>query len=863
MSGTQLNSLALKDYQQKVLDTLGVYLDTLSESYQDKKDFYEFQLSKGKEDILEPQKSSYCSDAWELAKSKVAIPIYHDKNGKVILNNWQDRIDGTGRKIPNISFKVPTGGGKTLMAACALGRIAGDYFKTARGLVLWVVPSTTIYDQTMDALGNKEHPYRMQLDIESGGRTKILERGDSFEQADIESQLCVMVIMLQSFNVSARSKDARKVFSDTGKYGSFFPAVDDYNANNALLSRVPNLAEEDMLGRDVIEGVTVKHSLGNVFRLCRPIVIIDEEHKAKSKKAIDNINEFNPKFILEFSATPRDKSNTLVDVGGHALKEEQMIKLPIRVDSSSERDWQTTLDAAHAKLDTLSKDAMKLHGMNGTYIRPIMVIIAQPKRQNDDYDHVEDIKKHLMDKCQVQEQQIRIKLSEKNEIKGEDLLSDTCAVQYIITKDALREGWDCPFASVLTVLTQVQSANALTQYIGRILRQPYATETPIDALNESYVYCSRQNVGDAVTAIKEGLEAEGMGDITHSIIADGSDSENQRQKVTIKRNKGFENKIFMPSLSAVMPDKTLCAFDYYRDILGDIDWSKYKCSKLPVIADRSEIGVDTTAVDYRDKILSEFEFQDYEINIDDEDFILEINHSLLTSQLTDKIPNPFEARRILDEVISDLKKSGKNEKVIALSGHDIVKQIKDDAWNWLLLESEQLFIQKLTDNKILLKLLAAPHVDLNWEMGEDRTVYKNFQESAVDWDKNLFQPQYKSNYNGLELNVAAYINESEAVKWWHRLGVKGTEYALQGWRRDKIYPDFLIYGENDKYYFCETKGNHLENKDSEYKSKVFEHLTTHANKSIGEFKLLANEKEISFSLIYEDEWKAKLIESGI
>lgn len=293
MGGTQLNSLALKDYQQKVLDTLDVYLDTLATTYQDKKDFYEFQLSKGKEDILEPQKSSYCSDAWELVKSKVAIPIYHSTNGNVIPNIWQDRIDGTGRKIPNISFKVPTGGGKTLMAACALGRIAGDYFKTARGLVLWVVPSTTIYDQTMGALGNKEHPYRMQLDLESGGRTKILERGDSFEQADIESQLCIMVIMLQSFNVGTRSKDARKVFSDTGRYGSFFPAVDDYNANNELLSRVHNLAEDDMLERDVIEGVTIKHSLGNVFRLCRPIVIIDEEHKAKSKKAIENINELN------------------------------------------------------------------------------------------------------------------------------------------------------------------------------------------------------------------------------------------------------------------------------------------------------------------------------------------------------------------------------------------------------------------------------------------------------------------------------------------------------------------------------------------------------------------------------------------
>lgn len=865
MSGTQLNSLALKDYQQNVLDTLSIYLNTLEASYKYHKRHYERDLEDGIEDNVPPQKSAYCHKAWEDVKSKVAIPRYKDKNGKELPNMWNNRIDGTGRQIPNISFKVPTGGGKTLMAACALGRITTDYFKKATGLVLWVVPSSTIYDQTMDALGNKEHPYRMQLDIESGGRTKILERGDAFELADVESQLCVMVIMLQSFNVSARSKDARKVFSDTGKYSSFFPAVDDYNANNELLSRVTNLIEADMLERDVIQGITIKHSLGNVFRLCRPIVIIDEEHKARSDKAIQNINEFNPKYILEFSATPRDKSNTLVDVGGYALKQEQMIKLPIRVDSSEGRDWQTTLNAAHAKLDSLSKDAAKLQGMNGTYIRPIMVIIAQPKKKGDDYDHVEDIKKYLIDKCQVQERQIRIKLSEKNEIKDDDLMSKLCPVKYIITKDALREGWDCPFASVLTVLTQARSTEALTQYIGRVLRQPYATETPIASLNESYVYCSRQNVGDAAKAIKDGLEAEGMGDITNSVITDGESGQDvQRQKQVIKRHENYKNKIFLPSLSAVKPDNTLSPFDYYRDILGGIDWSQYNCSKLPILADQNNIDVDTRIVDYRDNVLGEFEFQDYEIHIDDDSFALDIDYALLTSQLTEKIPNPFEAKRILDDVVKGLKDRGMSEKSIALAGHDIVKQIKDDAWQWLLGESEKLFVQKLDDNKILLKLLAAPYADLNWEMGDQRTVYKNPDEAETnDFDKNLFQPQFKSNYNGLEKQVAAYINQSEAVKWWHRLGVKGTEYALQGWKRDKIYPDFLIYGENDKYYFCETKGNHLENPDSAYKARVFEYLTTHSNKQIGEFKLLAGEKEISFGLVYEKEWKEKLIEQGL
>ena len=151
-----LNSLPLKDYQQDVLDTLDKYLETLEGCYKDAEEFYEFRISKGSTDAIRPEQSSYCADAWEKIKSKVNIPIYNYLNGNAVSSVWQDRLDGIGRRIPNICMKVPTGGGKTLLSACSLGRISRDYFKTSRGLVLWIVPSTTIYNQTLKALLNKE-----------------------------------------------------------------------------------------------------------------------------------------------------------------------------------------------------------------------------------------------------------------------------------------------------------------------------------------------------------------------------------------------------------------------------------------------------------------------------------------------------------------------------------------------------------------------------------------------------------------------------------------------------------------------------------------------------------------------------------
>jgi type III restriction enzyme len=710
-----------------------------------------------------------------------------------------------------------------------------------------------------------EHSYRKQLDLESGGRTKILNRKDSFNKQDTDDYLCVMVLMLQSFNVSKTSKDARKIYSDSGNYASFFPDSDDYSANNELLNKVPNLVEEDMLERSVLTGISVKQSLGNVFRLCRPIVIIDEEHKAKSVKAIDNINEFNPKFILEFSATPREGSNKLIDVGGKRLKQEQMIRLPINVEASSSDEWKSTLNDAHAKLHSLSKDAAKLQVVEGTYIRPMMVIIAEPKRKGDDYDHVADIKKYLIEKCQVQEEQIRIKLSEKDELKDEELLDKDCRVKYIITKDALREGWDCSFAYILSVLTQKNSQTALTQYIGRVLRQAYAKITPISTLNETYVFCCKENVGEAAEKIREGLEQEGMGDLASDIVDGGIAEVVDRVKIVQKRHKEYQDKIFLPTLNTFFSKEDIRPFDYYRDILGEINWTDYSCPDDFIVNSALSLDISVATIDIRDdkKGQDEFKFDFGHTHSGLQE--VSIDYPLLTNQLTDKIPNAFEARRILDKVINSLKEQGHDESLIALNGHSIVRQIKEHVFKWLLEVSEQLFVSKLQRNEIILKLISEPLNILNWEMGEERQVYKDPDEDpAIGWQKAIFQPQYRSNFNGLERSVAVYVNKSEAVQWWHRLGTRGTEYAVQGWKRDKIYPDFLVLKEGDEYLFIETKGNHLENPDSQYKQRVFEHLSKYANKAVGEFELVSkHQKSIKFNLVYEDKWENELVKLGV
>jgi type III restriction enzyme len=261
--------------------------------------------------------------------------------------HFVERRDGLERPIPNICFKVPTAGGKTLLAAHALERIAIDYFRAQTGFMLWVVPSDAIYRQTWKQLANREHPYRQILERASGGRVKLLEKGDNFTDRDVAEYLCVMVLMLQS---SARqTKEQLRLFRDTGRFSSFFPDVDDDPANRALLAATPNLEVNagDELLPEPLRGLSLKHSLGNVLRIVRPIVLIDEGHRAYSDIARTTLASFNPRFLLELSATPNIRqwhSNILVDVPGTALKDAQMIKLPINIANFANADWKHTLN---------------------------------------------------------------------------------------------------------------------------------------------------------------------------------------------------------------------------------------------------------------------------------------------------------------------------------------------------------------------------------------------------------------------------------------------------------------------------------------------------------------------------------------
>ena len=211
---------------------------------------------------------------------------------------YVERTAAAGFPIPHLCFKVPTGGGKTLLGAAALERL-----NRSSGLTLWMVPSNAIYQQTREKLWDRQHPYRQMLERGSGGRVKMLEKDDPFTAADVEHYLCVMLLSLQSAN-RRNNRDFLRMFRDSGRYTSFFPASDDAMANARLLERFTDL-DPSAPDRPI-----AKQSLFNVFKMKRPVVVLDEAHKAygrqgnESDEFVQSVNRLNPGLVIELSATP-------------------------------------------------------------------------------------------------------------------------------------------------------------------------------------------------------------------------------------------------------------------------------------------------------------------------------------------------------------------------------------------------------------------------------------------------------------------------------------------------------------------------------------------------------------------------------
>ena len=822
------------EFQTKVFNTLDYYLEQLVDKKANADEVKKINAETPNIKIPIPD---FTEETWRALKTERRLP-----DSRFFIP-FSPHKNGLKEPVPNVTLKVPTGGGKTWLAVKSASMILNKYLHQNTGFILWIVPNEAIYTQTLKNFKDRSHPYRQAFDRAAAGRVKILTKTGRLNAVDVETHLCVMVLMLQAAN--RQTKETLKMFRDRGDVHGFIPQKGDQSVHKKMVQRTPNL--------DVYEWFVpeVKSSLGNALRIIRPVVVVDEGHKAISDLAHDTLYGFNPSFVLELTATPKDVqprggrnphhgryANLLVEITGKELDREGMIKMPLILDPHEAGDWKTVLNASVGRLNALQHEATAYQAESNRYIRPILLVqVERTGRDQRDGGHIhaEDVREYLL-QTGFDESEIAIKTAEQNDLKQpekQNLLSEYNQVRVIITKEALQEGWDCPFAYVLCSLAARSNLNAMTQLVGRILRQPHAEKTGVEPLDQCYVFTHLATTNTVIEKIKNGLEQDGLGDLVLEVATEDSKGTETTPRTIHRREQFRSTHIFLPQV-LINRDGVMKPLDYETDILTRIDWSEFDHTEV-VQAVRSYKPIGN-----RQLTVINISKNDGETITDQTtDSLKELvafDPVQVVRQISDIILNPFVAWSLLERLVQELKKNRIDESSLGLRSARLVEVLRKELAKEQDKRAEDFFRQAVKEGIIQFRLRADGK---NWQMPKTITTNEaNQAHQIIDpagnlMQKSLFERVYQLEMNQAEREVAVYLDGEEALGWWHR-NVARRDYGLKGWKKNVVYPDLIFSieenGKTAKLVALETKGEFLDgNIDTEYKKALMNFLTQEFN----------------------------------
>src|SRR3989344_4906393 len=681
--------------------------------------------------------------------------------------------------VPFVCIKIPTGGGKTLVACHSIKEIIDISLenKLERGIIMWFVPSEAIKSQTLRKLNDKNDFHRRILDEYFDNKISILSNEEALRirKQDIESNLCIIISSLDSFRKDKKLQNKYKVYQENGE----------------LISHFENLADDSKLEKD--ESNTVINSLANVIRISNPLIVIDEGHRTKTDLSIQFLKELNPCFIIEYTATPRKESNVLVKINSVELKEEKMVKIPIVLESVSQ--WQQAVTRGILKRKELSNIAKK---EKGEYIRPIALLQAQQEKESNKTNiiTVQQIKDFLMKEHNIPEEEIAIKTSSQNQLEEVDLFSKECPVNYVITVNALAEGWDCSFAYILISVANIGSKISVEQIIGRIVRLPNAKEKKNQELNNSYIFATGKNFNEVANEIIEGLEMNGFS--RYDLI----NAQEKTSKYQFEVGKTVKDDLFAPIMS--FEDEPL----EFADLIGEnfelskqdsqfdfkIHWDNDGRLLLDIHKENEWVKERQTTlkITYLDKNFSQKELI-----------------SWLDGKLKFAMIDQEDKCKFLQKAIEyQLKKYSLSE--LSVNRFVLKDRLSDIITDRLIEYAKKQFDKYVKEKKITVK------------------EFEKFSDKALIVDRvgEKFKKNFYEDIGKLNKEEHSFVSrlDSEAlpnIKFWVRNKEKRDPLYIQGWKPNKFYPDFIAITNKNNLLVMEWKGeDRLNNPDTEYKEEV-------------------------------------------
>src|SRR3989338_1092940 len=701
---------------------------------------------------------------------------YGPKNAFISITEKPYKEEFFGKKVLFICIKIPTGGGKTLVGCHSVTNIMDLFLqeKMDKGIVMWFVPSEAIKSQTLRKFKDRKDIHRQILDDYFDNNVKIfsIEEALKIRKEDVGDNLCIIISSLDAFRKEKAIQTKYKV----------------YQENGALINHFENIEENDTLEKD--ESGVIK-SLANVIRLNNPLLILDEGHRTKTELSITFLKELNPSFVIEYTATPRLESNVLVDIHSSELKEEEMVKLPLVLESHTQ--WQQSVLQGVLRREELEKIYNK---EKKEKVRPIALLQAEQEKEDDNKITVGKLKEFLIKDRKIPDEEIAIKTSKNNELEGVDLFNKSCKIRYIITVNALAEGWDCSFAYLLISVANIGSKIAVEQIIGRIMRMPFAKRKANEDLNRSYIFASARNFNEAANQIISGLESNGYS--KHDLI----NAADKKQKYEFDVDRRINEDFAVPLIALDNEELT------FEDLIGeDFDLHKQD-AKFDFVShydSEGKIIIDVTKEDkwFRGATQSILHLTYQDKNCSKKELIHWLDKKLRFTFLDkeDKV-------KFLEKAIDSIK--GHTIQDLSINRYVLLAKLDEVINSILVGYSKKRFDKFVKDGKIKVK-----------EFEKFQEVITLSEELPQEFNRNYYNKIDKLNKEEARFVERLDLDSLPNIKFWIRNREKKDPFYLQGWKKNKFYPDFIILTDKNNILALEWKGESKSNLSINLCSSLF------------------------------------------
>ena len=241
------------------------------------------------------------------------------------------------------------------------------------------------------------------------------------------------------------------------------------------------------------------------------IMIIDESHIGATAERTNELrDEINADVILEMSATPRitpDPRDLARGTAGYVFVEpkdvidEGMIKKELIINEKIDEITDDEVDSQEVVLQTAYKKRLelkKLFEKEKANINPL-VLVQIPTAEAGE-DKIKAVRKFLADKGITELKEgvgngkLAIWLSEQKSETLDWVSEPDNEIEFLIFKQAIDTGWDCPRAHILVKFRESHSETFEIQTVGRILRMPEQKHYASEDLNRGYIYTNVQSI---------------------------------------------------------------------------------------------------------------------------------------------------------------------------------------------------------------------------------------------------------------------------------------------------------------------------------------------------------------------------------